>query len=170
MTRAQADHLYRRCRDATESEVDGVVRVSFSRRARTFAEAVHAALGDLRKCGLRAGRVETEELVSAAEIAERTGRSRESVRLLIEGRRGLGDFPRPAHTVGRRFRLWRWPQVERWFASYERREPRVDDHDAVVDAINLILALREQPSRLRPAERRELARIAREERSTVVVA
>lgn len=169
LTAAQAERLYRRCTDATESEADGVVRVSFSRKGRIFAEAVHRALTDLRKCGLRAARVETEALVSSAEIAQRTRRSRESVRLLIDGRRGPGGFPPPVHVVGERFRLWRWPEVERWFASYERREARVEDHAPVVNAINLILAVSRQHGTLPAAERRELARVARDERSAALV-
>lgn len=169
LTAAQAERLYRRCKDATQSEADGVVRVSFSRRASSFAEAVHRALRDLRGCGLAAARIETEELVSAAEIAERTGRSRESVRLLVAGRRGPGGFPRPVHTAGGRFRLWRWPEVERWFASYEGRTPQAEDHGPVVDALNLILALRRRQAALPAAERRDLARLAEEEGSAAVV-
>lgn len=169
LTAAQAERLYRRCRDATQSEADGVVRVTFSRKGRSFAEAVHRALTDLRKCGLRAARVETEPLVSAAEIAQLTRRSREGIRLLVEGRRGPGGFPPPVHTVGERFRLWRWPDVERWFANYERRPPRVEDHAPVVSALNLILALGREHGALPAAERRELARVARDERSVVLV-
>ncbi|OGO73616.1 MAG: hypothetical protein A3G84_04885 [Chloroflexi bacterium RIFCSPLOWO2_12_FULL_71_12] len=155
LTVEQVEQLYRRCKDATVGESDGVVRISFSRRGRTFADAVHRALSDLRNSGWRAARVELEELVSAAEVAERTGRSRESVRLLVAGRRGPGAFPAAVHTVGR-FRLWRWPEVERWFASYEGRDPQVADHGPLVNAINLFLALRRQHGALPPAERREI--------------
>ena len=40
----------------------------------------------------------------------------------------------------------------------------------MVDAINLILALRTQRAALTAAERRELARVAKEERAPAVVA
>lgn len=168
LTASQAERLYRRCRDATESEADGVVRVTFSRGRTSFAEAVHRAVRDLRACGLTAARIETDDLVSAAEIAERAGRSRESVRLLVGGRRGPRGFPGPVHKAGR-FRLWRWPEVERWFASYEGRAPRVEDRTAVVDALNLILALRRRRSAFTASERRELVRLAEEEGSAAVV-
>lgn len=166
----QVEKIYARCKDATESESDGVVRLGFTRKAKSFAEAVHRALRDLRRCGFRVARVETEDLVSAAEIAARMKRSRESVRLLIEGRRGPGNFPPPVSTVGERFRLWRSSQVERWFASYEKRKARIEDHGAVVAAINLILALRGQPGALPAGVRRELARVAKEEQSAMIFA
>lgn len=169
LTDEQADALYGCCDDGTESEVDGVVRLDFGRSGRSFTEAVRSALVDVRRCGYRAARVEEEdELVTAAEIAERTRRSRESVRLLIAGKRGPGDFP-PPFINGRSHRLWRWTDVERWFATYERRETRLEDHGPAVDAINLILALRRQRTVLRPDERRELARVAREEHSLAVI-
>jgi hypothetical protein len=53
-------------------------------------------------------RVEPDELVTAAEIAQALGRSRESVRLLIFGKRGPGGFPAPASHLRSRGRLWRW--------------------------------------------------------------
>lgn len=56
-------------------------------------------------------RVEPDDLVTMSEIAERRGRSRESVRVLVAGRRGRGDFPAPVSHLRSRSRLWRWPEV-----------------------------------------------------------
>jgi hypothetical protein len=55
----------------------------------------------------------------ASKIAERVGRSRQSVALLARGERGPGGFPTP---VARRYSsnpLWNWSQVEAWFERYE---------------------------------------------------
>lgn len=65
-------------------------------------------------------RVEPDELVWAAEIAHRLGRTRQSVRLLMHGKRGPGGFPRPAATATRN-PLWRWSEVADWFERYERQ-------------------------------------------------
>ena len=59
-------------------------------------------------------RVEPDDLVTQAEIAERLGRSSESVRLLASGQRGDGTFPAPAARTTSRGSLWRWSQVARW--------------------------------------------------------
>lgn len=52
-----------------------------------------------------------QDLVSISDIAERAGRSRESVRLLVEGRRGPGQFPAPVGVVGDGIRVWPWALV-----------------------------------------------------------
>jgi hypothetical protein len=50
--------------------------------------------------GLRVMRVEPDDIVTMAEIADRSDRTRESVRLLIAGQRGPGGFPRPmSHSI-----------------------------------------------------------------------
>lgn len=58
-----------------------------------------------------------QDLVSIPDIAERTDRSRESIRLLVEGRRGPGGFPSPIGTVGDGIRVWPWAAVIDWFAT-----------------------------------------------------
>ena len=59
-------------------------------------------------------RVEPDDLVTMADIAERLGRSRESVRLLISGARGPGRFPSPISHLKARGRLWLWSEVAPW--------------------------------------------------------
>jgi hypothetical protein len=52
-----------------------------------------------------------------AEIAERAGRTRESIRLLTTGERGPGGVPPPATHFKSRFRMSRWQAVAAWFAE-----------------------------------------------------
>ena len=66
--------------------------------------------------------VEPDELVTMSEIAERLERSRESIRLLISGERGSGDFPAPVSHLRTRTRFWRWPDVLRWFGTRYKDE------------------------------------------------
>jgi hypothetical protein len=86
-------------------------------------------------------RVEPDELVSAADIAEHTGRSRQSISSLIGGDRGPGGWPRPiAGNV--RSPLWRWSDVAAWFEAFDGSQ-HIDKHEAdFVAAVNEVLAAR----------------------------
>jgi hypothetical protein len=103
------------CDDATFGSVDGAHYADFDREAPTLAKAIFSAITDVESVpGLRVRRVEPDDLVTASEIAERLERSRESVRLLIAGERGRGNFPAPASHLRSRNRLWRWSDVAAW--------------------------------------------------------
>lgn len=118
------------CDDATFGAVDGVQFAEFDREAGSFGLALASAMTDLRNsvAGVNVVHVEPDELVTMAEIAERLGRTRESIRLLIVGERGSGDFPPPVSHLRARTRLWRWPDVLQWFRV---RYP--DEHDRLED-------------------------------------
>ena len=116
------------CDDATIGTVDGVGYADFVREAPSFAAAVATAIRQVESVpGLQARRVEPDDLVTMAEIAERLGRSRESVRLLIRGARGPGGFPPPVSHLKAKSRLWRWSEVVVWAeklpASQRSRDP-----------------------------------------------
>lgn len=110
------DRLYEvGCADATFGSVDGVGFGEFNREAGSFPDAVSSAIRDVESVdGLEVRRVEPDDLVTMSEIAERSGRTRESVRLLVAGHRGQGDFPAPVSHLRSRFRLWRWSDVAAW--------------------------------------------------------
>lgn len=140
------------CDDATFGQVDGVGYADFQREAPSLGEAVRSALEEVESVpGLRVIRVEPDDLVTLSEIAQRLGRSRESVRLLASGARGRGDFPAPVSHLKARSRLWRWSEVAAW-ASH--RGERVDPRAAsAIAAINAALILRNAAPELEPAER-----------------
>lgn len=141
------------CDDATFGSVDGIGYADFLRQAPSFAEAVRSAISAVESVpGLRVQRVEPDDLVTMTEIAERLGRSRESVRLLIQGRRGPGDFPAPASHLKARTRLWRWSEVAAWAEKLPTAESvRRDSY--LIAAVNAALALRETAAKLLPKER-----------------
>jgi predicted DNA-binding transcriptional regulator AlpA len=80
-----------------------------------------------------------QDLVSIPDIAERTERSRESIRLLVEGKRGPGGFPSPVGIVGDGIRVWPWASVLDWFSralgeELAEAQAVLPDVAAVVDA------------------------------------
>ena len=103
---------------ATDSTIgrgaDGVWTAVFDREAPSFDEALRSAVAAVRTAGLVVRRVEPDDFVTQAEVAERLGRSSESIRLLASGQRGDGTFPAPAVRTTSRGSLWRWSQVAAW--------------------------------------------------------
>jgi len=106
------------CDDALIGKVGSVQYLDFDREAGTYAEAVFEAVASVEHAvpGARVIQLAADDLVTMAEIAELTGRSRESIRLLIAGERGPGSFPTPATHFRTRNRMWRWMAVAAWFA------------------------------------------------------
>lgn len=136
------------CDDALVGRVEGVQYLDFDRQAPSLAEGVLSAISDVETVeGVAVVRLAGAGLVSMADIAARTGRTRESVRLLVAGRRGPGGFPPPVTDPRSRFRLWRSADVERWFNRHagERYDSGEDDARA---AINAGLELRHHAARL----------------------
>ncbi len=115
--------------------------VVFDREAPSFVDAVIGALDQLIKLGFEPLSVE-DELVSMADIAERTGRSRQSISLLVSGRRGPGGFPHPvAGNV--RSPLWHWDEVAAWFQATEGARALSEYRTATIASINGVLANRQ---------------------------
>ena len=132
------------CDDATFGEVDGVGYADFTRTSALAPEAILSAIDQLESAvpSVRVIRVEPDDLVTASDIAERLGRSRESVRLLVAGERGPGGFPPPISHLRSRGRLWRWAEVVRW-AKAELDEVTSDTETPIfVAALNDALDLR----------------------------
>lgn len=146
------------CDDATFGEVDGVHYAEFSRQESSLALAVLSAIHDIESVGgLSVRRVEPDDLVTASEIAKRLGRTRESVRLLIAGRRGGGDFPAPTSHLRSRNRLWRWSDVAAWA---KRLTPEQEHEARLLATTNAALELRNQSRALSADEREALSALA----------
>lgn len=139
---------------------DGVIEtgpeghsIGFDREAESFGSAVLSAIADVESCGLEVLRIEPDELVSAADVAERTGRSRQSISSLIAGARGPGDWPRPV-AGNARSSLWRWFEVAAWFERFDGSVSVNPDHVSVLGAVNWMLATRTRVNALEPGLRR----------------
>lgn len=107
------------CDDATFSSKDGRITADFDREGTTLFDSVISAIESIESVGgLEVLEVSPDDLVWASEIAQRTGRSRQSIDQLVKAQRGPGGFPEPASHATRN-PLWRWSDVQAWFAEYE---------------------------------------------------
>lgn len=135
------DALYEAgCDDATVGLGAWQSEIGFDREAPSLVHAILTAIADVEETGATVLRVEPDPLVWAAAIAERLGRTRQSVDMLIKGQRGPGGFPRPISGTGRN-PLWRWSEVEDWFAHYTDHQPD-RERTAVIGAVNGALEAR----------------------------
>lgn len=115
--------------------------IGFDREAASLEDAVISAIKEVESADFEVWRVEPDELVSAADIAERTGRSRQSISSLISGTRGPGGWPRPvAGNV--RSPLWRWSDIASWFEEFDGSQQVDQEEAAFLAAINEVLATR----------------------------
>ncbi|MBI4544986.1 MAG: hypothetical protein HY703_07325 [Gemmatimonadetes bacterium] len=151
------------CDDATVGKVGAVQYLDFDREAKSFADAVFTATEAIEGAGLaaRVVHLEPDDLVTMSEIAERTGRTRESVRLLIGGKRGPGGFPAPATHFKTRQRMWRWQEVAAWFAEVLGEPHAADDagNARFITAFNAGLSWRQVEDQLPETQRRMLRRL-----------
>ena len=149
------------CDDALFGERDGAQYAAFDREAESFSDALASAIHDVRNAisGLQVVRVEPDELVTLSAIADRSGRSREYIRLLSTGARGPGGFPAPVAYVDHKTRLWHWPDIAHWLTDHGKAKVEVDAEGAdLVAALNAAYDLREHSRHLQ--EERDVALIA----------
>ncbi len=151
------------CDDATFGVAAGVQHAAFDRDADSYAEAIVSAIHQIEQAvpNARVVRLETDELVTIADIAKRTGRSHESIRLLASGERGPGNFPPPTARLQERNQLWWWPDVVEWFTRElgEEIPAPVREQAELAAAINAKLALRRLNQRLGPNDVRVLEQL-----------
>lgn len=115
--------------------------IHFDREAASLAEALVSALRTVEAAGLRAVAVRSDDLVTLKEIAARTGRTYEGVRLLAAGKRGPGGFPVPLSSDG--YAFYSWSQVSAWFAGVFGDGPAVpSDYDRVIAAADHLVRAR----------------------------
>lgn len=131
--------------------------IGFDREASSFHEAVLSAIKEVEGAGFQVLRVEPDDLVSAADIAERTGRSRQSISSLINGTRGPGGWPRPV-TGNVRSPLWRWSEVAAWFQEFDGTQEVNPEEAAITTAVNELLRAREALQPLKKRDRNSLLR------------
>jgi hypothetical protein len=127
--------------DATFGIERGVSVVEFDREAPSLAQAVASAVRDLEAAGLRAIRVIDEDLVTLADIADRLGQSRESVRRYANGDRGPGGFPPPVNPARDGTLFYRWSEVAPWMRDSLALD--VPDPNSALVFANLVLQARE---------------------------
>ncbi|MDR0991259.1 MAG: hypothetical protein LBL92_07875 [Propionibacteriaceae bacterium] len=118
---------------------NGRATLMVSREADNLTAAILSVVADLERAGFQATGLETEDLVDLCVIGQRTGRTRESARLLAHGQRGPGGFPAPV--TGGKQPLWSWAAVREWFRThYGDQAAGIADRDAdILAAADLLL-------------------------------
>jgi hypothetical protein len=158
----QLDALFEAgCDDALFGVRDGAQYAAFDREADSFGEALASAIRAVTSAlpSLRIARIEPDELVTMAAIAERSGLSREYIRLLSNMERGPGGFPAPVAYADHRTRLWHWPDVAHWLIEHRKAKVEVDARAAdLVAAMNAAFDLRQYVGHLQ--DRRDHALVA----------
>lgn len=85
------------------------------------------------------------DLVGISDIAQLTGKTRESIRLYADAKRGPGGFPAPVGVVGDAVRIWRWADVDEWLREHDKFSfPTVPVPSWAVDSLNASLRQRRQ--------------------------
>jgi hypothetical protein len=167
-TDANLDALFEAgCDDATFGNRDRIQYADFNREAPNLAEAIAGAINAVERAveGAMVFRVEPDELVSLSRIAERTSRSRESVRLLAEGARGPGGFPMPLSWIDAKSRVWRWTDVTEWFETRLGEPLTLTEEAETIATFNGLLEARLHSRRLpRDEDKQAVAEFARADR------
>jgi hypothetical protein len=90
--------------------------VHVAQEAETLAEAITSTVHAVESVGVNVVGLQSDDLVSLKDIAARTGRTYESVRLLATGQRGPGGFPAPLSTG--QWALYSWAETSAWFEAH----------------------------------------------------
>ncbi|ROO91144.1 hypothetical protein EDD29_8891 [Actinocorallia herbida] len=131
----------------SSAEVTGPASARCSWEAPSLAQAMIEVVTEVEAAapGIIVRRVEADPLLALREIAERVGRTVESVRLASTGQRGPTGFPPPEQ-----HRLWRWSLISAWYGI---ADPALDEAAPTTRAVNGWLALREVVPELAPDPR-----------------
>jgi hypothetical protein len=140
LTDDEVDALYRVLPDAMAARIDDAVTIGSPVEALHGVAAARRLVGHICQALPQAVPVRLDQdLVSIPDSADRVGRTRESVRLLVEHKRGPGGFPAPVGVVGDAIRVWPWAVVLGWFVDVLGEDLDEDrgvtpDEAALVDA------------------------------------
>ncbi|MFO0884691.1 MAG: hypothetical protein U0894_10985 [Pirellulales bacterium] len=152
LTSEQEDSLFEAgCDDATIGLRNGRIYMIFSREAKDLASAIISAIDDINKAkiGLEVLRVDYCDLVTIADIAKRTDRTRQCIHQYITGARGPKGFPPPECSISDDQSLWRWCDVANWLLANQMITP-CEQKDAnfvqiLNDALSFARQKRENP-------------------------
>ncbi len=137
----ELDRMYEAGLDDSAPEYgNGTCEVRVARHADSITAAIVTAVEDIERAGFDATGIQAEDLLTLGTIAERVGRSYESVRMLANGKRGPGGFP-PSLIAGPRA-FYSWDAVARWFREHYRLDVAQDDTARTIAAADHLLRAR----------------------------
>jgi len=147
---AELDLLYEAgCDDAVFGVERGLPIATFDRDHETLADAIVTAVRALESVNLIPLRLIDEDVLTLADIADRIGQSRESVRRYATGDRGAGGFPPPINPGREGTVFYRWSEVVPWLR--ENLGLDIEDTDPALAMANLVLQARRFRDRVRNA-------------------
>jgi hypothetical protein len=167
ITEDEADDLYGLIHDGSIMTGPGCTEIEFARDASGWAQAIGSAIRDLESVpGLRVAAVSQADLVSLLDIAHRTRRSREAVRLWAAGKRGPGGFPAPAWQSPSGERFWSWPSVASWVKdtmnlAVDVTPAEIGWADEILKARQVMIDVQDMLERADDATRRHLGPLLR---------
>lgn len=129
------------CDDAAFGVDHGVAVAEFDRDAPALADAIASAVRGIEAVGLQALRVVDGDLLTFADVADRIGRSRESVRRYMTGERPSGGFPPSVNPTRDGVAFYRWSEVAPWLRAHLNIE--VPEVDPALVVANLVLQARQ---------------------------
>jgi hypothetical protein len=147
LNQAAMDPLFEAgCDDALIGMKGGRAYAAFTREAPTLKDAILSAIRDIQRAGIGAGvlRIDSNTLVTQAEIAKRIGRTRQLVNQYNTGMRGPGGFPAPVGGYDSDSLLWDWCEVARWLRDHDMIEVEVAEDAQAIATINAALELQHQ--------------------------
>jgi hypothetical protein len=153
--------IYERIDDSSlmGPDEDGSFLLECDRRSSNLPRALGATVAELLQTlpGATILRVEEDDIATMADLAKRSGRTPESIRLLVSGKRGPGGFPPAAGRLDARTKVWRWADAAEWFAQ-ALGEPLPGTSDsAFLQAFNDALEIRRLARHLGISQRRAVA-------------
>ncbi len=137
------------CDDGTLAFRNEVGYIEFDRQAPSLDAAILSAIRDVERADSRLTVVAVEpgDAVNASEIGRRAEVTREYIRLLVQGKRGEGNFPAPQSGIAGKTLLWSWAEVVRWMLEHNLLEDRSDLETAeTIRDINDALKMRQHPA------------------------
>jgi len=137
------------CDDAVLAFRNGIAYLEFDRRAPSLDAAILSAVRDVERADPRLAVVFVEpgDFVNASEIARRVQVTREYIRLLVQGKRGKGDFPAPQSGLTGKTLVWSWAEVVRWMFQHDLLEDvAVVNTAETIRDINDALEIRDNPA------------------------
>jgi len=123
------------CDDATFILMRGSAAISFDREAGSYKDAVSSALKQIKSAGSEVLRFEPDFLVSASDIAARTGLTRAAIGHFGKGDRRDG-YPAPHSRLSSNSPLWDWVSVSAWLVEQGKVAEEVHQEAMVSRIIN----------------------------------
>lgn len=156
----QLDALFTKIPESVPSRVNGVTTVTATLTADSAMTAALLLARRLEQVSKVSAVAVDQDMVAIPDIAQRVGRTRESVRQLVDGKRGPGNFPAPVGTVGDGIRIWPWAAVAHWFNSalhQDLGDQGILPRDASIVDVALRSGSPTPPTRRLPADSTPLA-------------